>query len=368
MAIHSIERNLQNKRFDNIQALRGLAIFLVILFHISNINNTFPYGINSLPKFSNVGAAGVDIFFVISGFIISSITRGKFQNSSCMRDFILHRIARIYPLYWFYLFIVLAHIFLVYLIRGAHQWEHSFYYWQNFLLWPHYGELILPVSWTLSYEIYFYGVMTLLLFFPERWFIKLTLLWAVIIYGLHSFINPVSQAYVVISSTISLEFIAGCLIARMPYLRLKQQNYLLLASGIALLFIGYYYFQIDPKIIHSSMESIRVVMFGIPSMLIVYATVGLEFNQIKLPSVMIKFGDASYTTYLSHLIILTLLARLWMTVHYHSITFAVIMLSVMFASVICYGFIGYHYIEKPMISFFRNKIQSRMATEIIKSQ
>lgn len=54
-----------------------------------------------LPDFFNFGMFGVDLFFVISGFVMIAVTRGKFQNLKQATRFIYHRASRIYPAYWF---------------------------------------------------------------------------------------------------------------------------------------------------------------------------------------------------------------------------------------------------------------------------
>lgn len=84
----------------NLQYLRAFAAIIVVIFHITindsiseNIDTTLVYGF-----FSNWGASGVDLFFVLSGFIMVFIQDQKHRSAS---DFILGRIVRVVPLYWF---------------------------------------------------------------------------------------------------------------------------------------------------------------------------------------------------------------------------------------------------------------------------
>lgn len=170
----------------------------------------------------------------------------------------------------------------------------------------------------------------------------------------------------------ALEFCAGCLIGRLSYAFSSNYNHLLLGTGFVLIFGAFYcYEQIDPTIAHAmGVHSIRILLFGIPSILIVYALVGLESNQTKLPGFMVKLGDASYSIYLSHEIVLITLEKIWGKLHklpYDNLLFHIIVCILMLAAVICYGLFSYKYIEKPTISFFRNMIERREASSALKT-
>ena len=96
----------------NLQALRGIAVLLVIAYHLTKIEGKYGHGEGILPSFLTIGMSGVDLFFVISGFVMVTVTRGWFQQKGKPVRFLYHRITRIYPVYWFYSLIVLA-IYLV---------------------------------------------------------------------------------------------------------------------------------------------------------------------------------------------------------------------------------------------------------------
>lgn len=164
------------KKFYNIQALRSVAVLLVVVFHFAGIEQIYGQGPNLFPRFTDIGASGVDIFFVISGFIMSTITRGQFENFKNAFTFLFHRITRIYPLYWFYTIVFLVSLLISDVIQRKTSVKFPYDYLPAFLLLPQNAPNILAVSWTLIYEIYFYFVMAVLLFFPERFFIKLILL------------------------------------------------------------------------------------------------------------------------------------------------------------------------------------------------
>jgi len=156
---------------------------------------------------------GVDLFFVISGFVMVTVTRGKFQQSRQAVTFLYHRISRIYPLYWFYSLLVLV-VFLL---------QPSFFNSSQFgqvnilaslLILPQKHLPLLMVGWTLVHEMYFYLIFFLLLFFPEKHLVKYIGLWTAIIVFLQLYITPVSlPALRLISHPLTIEFIGGCLLA-----------------------------------------------------------------------------------------------------------------------------------------------------------
>ncbi len=364
-------KQLQLKKFENIQALRGLAVTLVITCHLAAIEAMYSPTSALLPQFFNMGAYGVDIFFVISGFIMATITRGKFQNFNNALNFAFNRITRIYPLYWLYTLILFGLITFAhkYAVVQIHTNQHEqFDLLHSLLLIPQQGAPILAVGWTLLYEMYFYGIITLLLFLPERLFVKSVLIWLILIYAVHYLIGPTSPALVIATNPICLEFVAGCLIARLPYSLPIGYNRFILAAGFVLLIASFCFYAVQTPTTVTAIEthSFRIFLFGIPSMLIVYAAVGLEIYKVRLPKFMAKLGDASYSIYLSHVIIYASIGKVWQKLAFANLTFHILMLCLMFAAVICYGFISYNYIEKPLISFFRNLIEPRSRSIAVK--
>jgi peptidoglycan/LPS O-acetylase OafA/YrhL len=89
-------------RIQNIQALRGGAVLMVVLFHLAGMEKEFGGGERLLPRLAGSGRAGVDLFFVVSGFIMVTVTAGAGRGLRSAGDFLYHRATRIYPVYWFY--------------------------------------------------------------------------------------------------------------------------------------------------------------------------------------------------------------------------------------------------------------------------
>ena len=102
-------------------------------------------------------------------------------------------------------------------------------------------------------------------------------------------------------------------------------------------------------------DFMRVVQFGIPASLIVYGAVSLEVSRgVTLPHWMERIGDASYSIYLSHLLVMVALGRIWGASGWNGPAQSGLAFMLIAASVIGFGFFSYHWIELPLIDRARN--------------
>ena len=243
------------------------------------------------------GFLGVDIFFVISGFIMAYTTFHKARTPDNARIFLKHRFFRIYLGYWPFYFVMLAGLYAAHSPRLPQiDVIGSF-----FLINPDMFQLVLPVSWSLSYELYFYFLFLFTFFIPFRILAKLipfvTLLLAVIAIGVHFFEKPVHSFFY---SPFLLEFFGGVLLF-MYRDRLLHSR--LLPAVILLAIVAYSY-----GITHEYQNALpRIMTFGIGATLTVLAALILEQNHIyRAKGFIVAIGNASYTLYLSHLILIYL--------------------------------------------------------------
>ncbi|MEW6756106.1 MAG: acyltransferase family protein, partial [Candidatus Latescibacterota bacterium] len=98
----------RRETLDNVQALRGVAVLLVLLFHLHGLESGFVEGVRLLPDLCRAGRGGVDLFFVISGLVMVVSTRGRCGQPGEPRRFLLRRALRIYPVYWVYSLLTLS--------------------------------------------------------------------------------------------------------------------------------------------------------------------------------------------------------------------------------------------------------------------
>jgi exopolysaccharide production protein ExoZ len=157
------------RTIEPIQHLRALAALGVVVFHTLGLLGTH-LGIEVEHK--SLGAAGVDLFFIISGFImwVTAIDRDERPGT-----FALKRIVRIVPLYWlFTTFVLVLVIVKPSLMRSASQDPVHFLASYLFVAWPHptmvgrYWPPVIP-GWTLNYEMFFYATVTLSLLLRRAW-------------------------------------------------------------------------------------------------------------------------------------------------------------------------------------------------------
>ncbi len=143
-----------------IEALRGLAAMAVATVHSLGAAAALGAGLPRLLALPWL--AGVDVFFVISGFVMVHAARGTFAEPGAARRFVAHRIARVVPLYW----VVTTAFVALALIRPA-SFTDPIGGWPSvvasyaFIPWPREDGGILPVfrlGWTLEYEALFYAI------------------------------------------------------------------------------------------------------------------------------------------------------------------------------------------------------------------
>jgi peptidoglycan/LPS O-acetylase OafA/YrhL len=305
----------------NIQFLRFAAALLVVLYHAARhveASGADPGWLFSLGH--AVGFAGVDIFFVISGFIMVHTTRDQ-AGGEAAGTFLRRRVARIYSGYWPFFLLALA---LTAWIRPERLGEVGLV--ASATLWPT-GERILPVSWTLTYEMIFYlGFTVLLLLRPAnryRWLAAALV--AILAWSSWSFfvrddwapgrLETMGLAAAYLTSPFLAEFLAGAVAARWLQRRPTGAGWVFLLTGTALFLTGGWInvALFDGRIDLGYSTLYRVLAFGPASLLILVGLVRLEHRGRVAPEALsVALGGSSYALYLSHTLLFWALAHLGM--------------------------------------------------------
>ncbi|HXP05205.1 MAG TPA: acyltransferase, partial [Stellaceae bacterium] len=164
VALASTHRAATGKLFA-LQLLRAVAATGVVISHV-RYDFLHHFGrADALPGFVNVGAAGVDLFFVISGFVMVYSSESLFGRDRAATIFLARRVARIVPLYWLMTVAMIAYV----AVRGFAASDASpAHAALSFLFIPYprpSGEMspVYGVGWTLNYEMFFYAVFALCL-------------------------------------------------------------------------------------------------------------------------------------------------------------------------------------------------------------
>ncbi len=338
---------------QNIQALRGIAVLSVLLFHLVVIEKKYGGGEYLLPSWLQFGMFGVDLFFVISGFVMVTVTRGKFQQSKQALLFLYHRASRIYPLYWVYTTLALV----VFLIQPA--WVNSSQGNQvnilaSYLLIPNKLLPLVQVGWTLIHEIYFYLIFFFLLFLPEKYLVPSLLLWGAGIAFSGFPTNPPIQR--VVFHPLTFEFILGCLLG-MHYhntapIKAKGTSLIIISVlGLIAAVIGY--IQYNKVTGLPPLGLAEAAYYGIPAVLIVFCVTHAERNGVMLPRFLIQLGNISYSVYLSHLFTVNVVGKVWGLLATESLVDNAIALSLAFVLALAVGFASYRILEIPLLKLTR---------------
>ena len=339
------------KKIQNIQGLRGIAVLLVVFTHMFHIETKYALFDFVVPELILIGASGVDLFFLISGFVMISVTRSVFQSRKGIQKFLYHRISRIYPLYWFYSSIILC----VYLIQPSlvnSTQGNQVNILASFLLLPQNLLPLVNVGWTLIHEMYFYFVFAVLLFLPKNYLLAGLIAWGgIILVGSIYLLGSDNSFFDIYFSPLTLEFIVGCMMGKLYFSRVIRGN----ANAIALTafvvwIVGYFLFrEIDGNVTPSGW--MRVLGFGFPAALALYAALLYEKNHAAiLPSWICKIGDASYSVYLSHVLVLSVVGRFWALFSVEGYWDNIVMLLIMLSVVLIFGQVSYQYIERVMLN------------------
>lgn len=355
----------------NVQILRFIAALLVVLFHSAAYLEANGQALGPLFRFGlDTGFAGVDIFFVISGFIMAWTSSNAAGTADALR-FMKRRFARVYSGYWLFFLMALG---LNYLLDP--QRLSVIDYVGSFFLWPTaIDALLIPVSWTLIFEMFFYVIFAVLIVLAgER-----RALWTRVIFGLALFwflySQFVRQAYDPANyGSISiyenywafpflLQFTAGAMLA--DWLRNNQKGAALplLFAGAALWLLAGWSNQalFAGKLTQGHMIMWRVWIFGVPSLLLVAGLVRLEFRgTIWLPRFSTLAGGSSYALYLSHTLLLFLSAHLGLHASLQGSSMWVVQCGylALIAAIVLYSMGHYHWLERPLHRIFRRALHA----------
>jgi exopolysaccharide production protein ExoZ len=298
-----------NTNLTSIQSLRGFAALAVCLAHLHAVETKFG-GAPLLGNWAISGFAGVDLFFVISGFVMVWVTRADQGQASALPAFWLARFMRIYPLWW----LVLSAIVAVWMIKpgwvyASHLTDPNIL--RSYLLFPAKELPLHAVGWTLIHEVWFYLVFGLLLLAPARFFPALLVVWAAIVASAALVLtSPLDPVVALIRHPLTLEFVLGAGIGMLASKRIFPAPRLMLQFGCFVLLLSILSIRENPTAFFGQ-EWPRVWQFGLPAALILWGWVGLEQQSgSHTPRWSQALGNWSYGLYLIHVPVFVAIGRL----------------------------------------------------------
>lgn len=338
----------------SIQILRFVAALCVVVFHAHNALTATLFGHQSdkIDRAFQVGASGVHIFFVISGFVMV-YTSWRSQLTS--GNFLSRRLVRIYPIYW-----VLATMYVIaHLLLGTPYHLGAYQVFGAALLLPGSSSLVIGPGWTLSFEMYFYICFALALFIGLRRGLLLLSVCYVFCTLARLFLVPQSTVALLMSDSLLLEFVFGAWLGYAFAHGFRIQPRLggaLIIAALALFSSGaWLHYERLPPVISS----------GIPSLLLV--TGGLTFEpwlRFSAGRKVAKLGDSSYLLYLSHILIIDVLIAAGIG-SWNSSLFAAAWLTIPIAAICTIAAaIGYEVIELPLLNILKTQLVLRRKNSI----
>lgn len=326
-----------------IQYLRAFAAIMVLCYHV-----VFHWIPEQEPHY-RVLSAGVDIFFVLSGFVMWSLTAGEEGDSW---EFFSRRLKRIVPLYW-----LVTTLMLVVLLALPGAAKTSKFDLRHAVLSYFFIPAIHPVKgnfepllfqgWTLNYEMMFYLLMALVLFWPMRLRLPLVLIFLTSMMAMGLIPHSDRSLIAFYSSSVLAEFGMGCVLGLLMVRDLGKRAPPW--TGVALIGLA-----IVALCALAQVPGLgRGFLWGIPAALLVS---GCVFNERSrgTPSVpfLLLLGDASYAIYLTHVIILS--AMFQMVRPFAQSASTEIAASVLMTLVCIYaGIWVYRFVERPIIKWFK---------------
>ncbi|MBC7284392.1 acyltransferase [Hoeflea sp.] len=292
----SPETLLRSGTLYPVQYLRAAAALVVMLFHVSILSHE-TWQLDAR-RVDHVGAAGVDLFFAISGFIMAMIVFRPDEFDG--RDFWIRRVAWVVPAYWMITGVVFVLAALVPSLFNSTTADIPHLLASLFFLAVNTGNgstvPLLVVGWTVNYEMFFYLIVAITagLFSDRRLLGASGVIVGLVLAGI--VFNPVQPSLAFYSNPILLEFVFGVLVfrtwSRTGSAGLSFAPVTVFALGALLLFLQW----------ERPLVDWRAFYWGVPAAAVLYGGVGaLTFRNEFLA----RLGDWSYALYLTHLFVIT---------------------------------------------------------------
>lgn len=343
-------------RMEGLQILRAVAALLVVFHHVLEELNSILQLSSSQKWLVLAGAAGVDIFFVISGFIMAHTTWDRFDKPRASMKFLIARVLRIYPLHLFCLSLILLLWFTGAGYRSLPVDGNNII--GSVLLLP-IGLQLHGVTWTLVHEVIFYGLFSMILLMHDRRQALLTLcLTLVLMTMVPAMLGWSGNKY--LTSPLMLEFMAGVLLAVLWNTRKRifmisvAVRWLGVAAMIVWISVASHYFPANGT---SGLASFwRILGWGVGAVGFVYFFLGIVASRGTLAHAMRWLGDRSYSLYLTHSFLMMALAVIVSRGFVVSKQAAVgLILAAIFGSIIAAA-IAFRWVEQPLGRWGRRQI------------
>ncbi len=340
------------RKLDLLQCGRAIAAISVAGFHAAERMNKHGFH-GAAPDLFRFGNLGVDLFFVISGFIIFFIHAKDIGRPHRLATYAYRRATRIYPLYWI-LFALVVPLYFVFPSAGDGTARDPASILRCLLLLPNHTGQIIGVAWTLVYEISFYAIFALLIL-GGRWGMVVVAAWGLMVVT-SRLGHRVDLGY--FNAFFGLRFIEFAIGAAVFYASRRfvpRGGMIIAACGLAVLFLGGLVWR--PLGQALSVDPSRIVLAGLLSGVVIFGLVVADMRAVgartssALAAPLIALGDASYSIYLFHWLIGWALDKVFMKLGAGAAG-GLLLFPVMLAAMILGGYLVHITLEKRLMAIF----------------
>ncbi|MDF2996117.1 MAG: hypothetical protein K0R27_1754 [Xanthobacteraceae bacterium] len=340
---------------SKVQILRFIAAAVVLFGHAQHEAQSFTISGANFIMFTPIDwGSGVDIFFIVSGFVMYYICHDRFGRDGEVGRFLKRRVIRVVPPYWLFtgLMIVATVLFSAQLNHSSIDLNHvlaSLF----FLPWVNpYGETLpfLILGWTLNYEIFFYICFAVALYFPRAWGVTTLCFAFAAAAALHPIVPDSAWMLRFWSDPIILEFLMGIALAAL-FLRgfrlSPMVGLLLVLGGFILLTVFFMSGFREP--------SLRFLWSGAPALLISAGLALQSEGERHSPAyrALVSCGTASYSLYLSHPFTINAVGLVWRKL---ALDMPWLFVFVTCVASIAASLVVYALVEKPLVSSARRMV------------
>ena len=337
-----VDEKPERHRLLGIQVARGAAALLVILYHSGRGIALDQYvGFIPLRGVFNFGHAGVDFFFVLSGFIIYFVHHTDIGTPAALPRYAWRRLTRIYPIYW----VVTASVVAITLFKpDAVELLRPARLLASLLLLPQDGGPLLGVAWTLTHEMLFYLVFALAIV-SRSLGIAAAAAWAGCV--LAGMFVPLAGIWAnLVAASYNMHFLIGMATAHVA-LRVALGRPLRLAALGAAGFFAAGMAENAGLVATAGLASQS--LFGAAAAATVLGVAAAERQGVlRVGRAAAFFGNASYSLYLVHIVVIGLTVRLLARLHALAALPGVAVMAVVVAVAITVGLSLYRYVERPL--------------------
>ena len=345
-------------RNDWIQVLRALAALAVLCFHLQPHWGTSTL-LGPWLAWASQGFAGVDIFFVLSGFVVYLSARRTLTDLPGLARFFRRRALRIYLGYWP---VFLLSLLVAALANAALPALDSRLLRSAFLLQPDIWQNVVPTAWSLTFELWFYLCMGLLVFWAGPKPVKAILcaMLLLVVWNDSWMFAEQQQVYQGMQplrhvlTALMLEFLAGALVAH-AYLRnaaLFARTLPWAATGIALMALGWS--AGVSSIWYGRVEMMRAASYGVAGLGALVVALAVSQTAWKPPGWLVRIGDASYSLYLLHPLLLGFAGDLRFRYVESSFLLKNLFLLALPFAIVAISLAWFRWIERPTINWARH--------------